>query len=78
VISASYVGKITSGSTYSGTGNNGAVAYGTAFHKLLELYEANKISNLSIKDIETAWKAHKITDEELSEMGLYTSNNLVL
>lgn len=78
VISASYVGKITSGSTYSGKGNNGAVAYGTAFHKLLELYEANKISNLSIKDIETAWKAHKITDEELSEMGLYTSNNLVL
>ena len=69
IYSASQIGSAASGIRY-GTNNIQALSYGTATHKMLELYYDNKLDDFNIKSIQKAYDAHKVNAEDVFEMGL--------
>ena len=77
VLSASQIGKAVAGVHYN-RNNKNATAYGTAMHKMVELWSQNLIKKGSISELEKLFHSGKINIEDLSEIGLVVYNNNII
>ena len=77
VLSASQIGKAVAGVHYN-RNNKNATAYGTAMHKMAELWSQNLIKKGSISELEKLFHSGKINIEDLSEIGLVVYNNNII